>query len=577
MVPKLGLPSLGRAAKKKFGKLNICIPLKFLYNVCYIKSFKQPAKIINKRSRKEGRAMMKSKLFTTCALIAGTLLGSWSFPSFAVPHMEIHGNVRLDTIWMDKIPKWPNNLNAETYSGEPANLASGFGPGVGSAFPDVPQWSVPMNKVDGAFDQSQFLIDARYSRLYVTAEDCCCGVRMFGKIEFDFSTQEFGDFDDSRWAGGHHARLRLAYARADYCDFFLIAGQDWSKFQNIAIGVPYHDRNGMDLDIDKNGWAGWSKTRQPQVCVGYKLPVSICGCEAADLVLLAAIEKTFLTLAPFQGNGDCTSIDSGVNIGRVIGEPIQGGGFDLPLFVGKAGFYNYLPFQAEIAVAGTRNRVILADRVPNCPDNESLFPEGGQRHSSIHKHGAWAVQATVQSEFNNFTAYYQHLDGLQRFNNNEFPDATFAAGDNIRIPGEYDVFRPSLHNIRSNGWYVGGYYKTSFRACDDTVIGAIYGQDRARRINNSDFTPSAIYRVSEQEIAFDNSQTRVAQRLRSLNVSVTHNFWCDWQVGILYKRWDTKAFKADFRNNEDFDGFSIRSDAEKGHVSLVMASLWYIF
>ncbi len=541
--------------------------------------FEESAKIGNNRSRKEERAMMKCKLFATCALLAGTLLGSWSFPAFAMPKFEIHGNVRFDAIWMDRITKFPEEYNTDVATGSPDPLVGNFGPGTGSAFPGVPQWSVPWDDADGAFNQSQFIVDARYSRLYATADDVCCGIKIHGKIEFDFNNIEFANFDGARWANDRHLRLRLAYARADYCDFFLVAGQDWTKFQNLLIGIPFDQKTGIATIIDFNGWAGYGVARQPQLILGYTMPVSLCGCDKADLIILGGIEKTLVTLAPLQTNGDCTSIDSGVRLDRVLADPIEGGGFDLPMFVGKVGFYHYLPFQAEIGIAGTRNRVILADEDPNCPDNESLLSEGGQRHSSIYKRGAWGVQATVQSEFNHFVLYahYQHLDGLQRFGLNEFPDATFAAGNNVIIPGEYDAINPSFHNVRSNGWYVGASYKYSFHEIDDTLFNVVYGHDRARRINNSDFSPSAVFRTSNDEIAFDNSQTRIAQRLRSLNVGIIHKFWCDWQAGIEYKRWDTKAFSAQFRNFDGNNEFSARARPQKGHVSMVMACVWYIF
>ena len=337
---------------------------------------------------------MKKWAVVGLALLFGAALAGAPSPAAAELKVGVSGYVKLDLVHMDKI--------------------------AGSR-PDPAPGSTPLD-TDPAADNSQTIIDARESRLRVTFSDQVAGVKMSGRIETDFLTGG-GDFAS---VNNHRPRLRHAFARADHpSGFSLLAGQFWSLFMNDEIA--------QANTVDFNGPAGALSARQPQLRVGYKMPLAR---GMGDLVLEADIERH--------------SVVDDTLTGDPVGAPgileSEGQGQSTPLFAGKVSWL-HPRFQAEAAFAVADNKVILV---------------GGSDASET----AFGFQISVQATFDPLTvfAHYQMIDGLARLAAGDFPTA-FLVGSSVR-------------NVEANGFYVGAAYNLT----KDTSVNAVYGWAEADAI-----------------------------------------------------------------------------------------------
>lgn len=289
------------------------------------------------------------------ALALAVLLGAAATASAA--EVKIGGYAKLDVIWSDKIAGGGNGSAAEIAGGPSA----------------VPLDSEPQ------FDNGDFALDARQSRLNFTATGEVEGVRLRGFIESDFFTSE-GNRNVSNSRG---LRLRHAYSQATLpSGLFVLAGQTWSTFMNLATAPPE--------TIDFNGPAGQLFNREPQLRVGYT---------TGGLSFLASIESHSVSgLDP-----------STLNQSQ-----------ELPLFVTKA-VWSTDVFAAEIGGAATENRAIFG----GTDDTET----------------AWAVQGGVKIPVGpvRLVGQIHFSDGLNRLANGDFADAAAGAStiENIETLGWY--------------------------------------------------------------------------------------------------------------------------------------------
>lgn len=286
------------------------------------------------------------------------------------------------------------------------------------SFPSPGPADVPLDDNKEA-DNPQTILDARQSRLRATISDDVMGVKMSGRIEADFFTAD----GNGRVSNSRHFRLRHAFIRGDHpSGFFLLAGQYWSLPMNSDIAQP-------DL-VDFNGPAGQLFARQPQLRVGYRVPVP-----GGDLVFEGDVEKHSLE-----------------NLGSEAVDEGQGSGQDVPLFGGKVSWLGKV-FQIEAAGAVAENKVTLA---------------GGSRASEI----AWAGQVSAQVNIGRVSVFghYQHSDGLNRLANQDFPGA-FLMGT-------------TLQNVESDGWYAG----VSVKLMKDTSVNGVFGWAKADELVAAGFT-----------------------------------------------------------------------------------------
>ncbi len=175
------------------------------------------------------RPVVTSVLFAASAVL-------WSSPTIAA-EVKLGGYVKLDAIWSDKIAGGGNGGAAEVAGGPSA----------------VPLDSQPQ------FDNGDFNLEVRQTRLNVTGTAEADRIELRGFVEGDFFTSE-GNRNVSNSRG---MRLRHAYAEATTpTGLFLLAGQTWSTFMNLATAAPD--------TIDFNGPAGQLFNREPQLRVGWR-------------------------------------------------------------------------------------------------------------------------------------------------------------------------------------------------------------------------------------------------------------------------------------------------------------------
>jgi hypothetical protein len=394
---------------------------------------------------------MKKWVVVGFALLFGAALAGAPSPAAAELKVGVSGYVKLDIQYSDKI----------------ATDSAGIQSGSPGATPLDPPGGVL------ASDNSQTIIDTRQSRLRVTFSDEVAGVKMSGRIETDFFTNDFGDFPGLSVSNSARLRLRHAFARADHpSGFSLLAGQYWSLFMNETIAQP-------DL-VDFNGPAGQIFARQPQLRVGYKVPLA-----PGALLFEAAIEKHF---------------GSNANLGSATVDESRGEGQTTPLFAGKVSWLGG-PVQAEAAFAVADNTVILA---------------AGNDVSTT----ATAFQASAQVNipfvpnpsppFATVFGHAQMIDGLGRLGNGDFPTSLL------------NVAGTAVENVESTGFYLGARFQIN----PTTSLNGVFGWNEADAITG----------------VFGGAGTTTLETHQSIHANILHKFWERWQAGLEFRRIDVEAF-----------------------------------
>jgi len=297
--------------------------------------------------------------------------------------VSVGGYVKLDIIYSDKVV---------------------------TTIPAIGPTNVPLD-TDKEKDNSQTNLDVRQSRLRVTWDETVGGVKISGRIEGDFTTTD----GNALTSNSRHLRLRHAFARADHpSGFFLLAGQWFSLFMNDEIAAAAAVRT-----VDFNGPAGQIFARQPQLRVGWKVPMGPTG----TLTLEGDIEK-----------------HSVEDLGSPVVNESQGEGQVTPLFGGKVSWRHPI-FQAEAALMLGDNTVILP---------------GGRDESDA----AWAFQVSAEARLRPVTLFgsYYTQQGLGRLVNGDFASADSHPG------GQFG-------NVESQGFYVGA----GLALTPETTVNAIYG------------------------------------------------------------------------------------------------------
>lgn len=284
--------------------------------------------------------------------------------------------------------------------------------------------STPLD-TDPVKDNSQTIIDGRQSRLRATFSDEVAGVKLSGAIETDFFTKDAADSPGLATSNSARLRLRHAFARADHpSGFFLLAGQWWSLFMNETIAQPQL--------VDFNGPAGQIFARQPQLRLGYKMPLAQ---GMGNLVFEADVEKHFT-----DNLGDPAVVES------------RGEGQTVPLVAGKITWL-HPRFGIEVAGAISESEVILT---------------GGADTSET----AWGVQVSAQANIIDPLTVFAHFhtqEGLGRVLNGDFGNAVILTG------------ATDLQNIETVGWYAGA----SFKLTPDTSINGVFGWHEADEITGA--------------------------------------------------------------------------------------------
>lgn len=404
-----------------------------------------------------------------------------SLSSYALPCVEVHGFIRLDAQYQDRIPIY--------FPSQP--------------FPDaftIPLNNQPRNK------HGQTLVDTRLTRCNLSAWYDFCKVSILGFIEVDFLSESTFSLDprlrpdagtqrnvflvngDARFANSFIPRLRHAfiYFDTDY-GWNLMVGQFWTQFVSMELADPQL--------LDFVGPAGYTVVRQPQIALGYCAPL---GCDFGQLRFVASIEKQAVSRL---------DLERLVHLHPAFQDENQGYLQQYPLFVARAGWYDYDPLQVEVAGAGTQIRF---EENANFVD----FP--------LYQKDGWAAQATVQSTWNclTFFARYRYLDGLNRLSGTEFPDVVIATP-----PGG----TPHLETIRSHGGFAGVTWEPS--PC--TSITAIYGQTNAKEVPFSTFSSGLVTRFGVAD---------AVKRVRSYQLAAIHWVLPTLSVGVEFKRWQATTF-----------------------------------
>ena len=390
--------------------------------------------------------MMKMKKWAVLglALLFSAALVSAPSPAAAELKVGVSGYVKLDIQYSDKI----------------ANDSPGVPSGSPGATPLDPPGGSP------ASDNSQTIIDARQSRLRATFSDEVAGVKMSGRIETDFFTNDFGDFPGLTVSNSARLRLRHAFARADHpSGFSLLAGQYWSTFMNSDIAQP-------DL-VDFNGPAGQLFARQPQLRVGYKMPLA-----PGALLFEAAIEKHF----------GSTGAET---LGSAVVTENRGEGQPTPLFAGKVSWLGG-PLQAEAAFAVADNTIILA-----AGNDVSKTATGFQ----VSAQANIPFVANPSPPFVTVFGHYQMIDGLGRLANGDFPTSFLNAAGTV------------IENVESTGFYVGARFQIN----PTTSLNGVWGWHEADAI-------PGVFSAATTPLSLETHQ--------SIHLNILHQFWQRWQAGL---------------------------------------------
>jgi hypothetical protein len=400
--------------------------------------------------------MMKTCGVLGAALLAGGILAAVPGPAAAELKVSVSGYVKLDLQWSDKI--------------------------LGGGFPSPAPADTPLDQRLEA-DHSQTLLDTRQTRFRVTASDEVAGVKLSSRVEADF----FSADGNARVSNSRHLRLRHAHAGAEHpSGFFTLFGQTWTLFMNDEVGYPD--------TVDFNGPVGQIFARQPQIRIGWK---------SGDLRVMASVEKQGLS-----------PVTADIGSGTIL--EAQGEGQDVPLIVGKIGWYGKM-FQAEAAGAYSNSKVIL--------------PGGGKVNEAVWA-GQFSAQVTIGPA--SIFGHYQRIEGLQRLANGDFPD-TFVVGADIVT-------------VRTDGYYAGATY----RLTPQIAFTAVYGWQEA-----DDLVGVAAFQDGTTGV-----DPKALRRHQSVHVNVIYKFWQRMQAGLEYRR-----FWVDTFNNPK----------REGDVNFVHGALWFFF
>jgi hypothetical protein len=301
--------------------------------------------------------------------------------------IKVGGYAKLDVLVSDRIAGGGGNRVAEVAGGASA---------------------VPLS-TDRDARHGDSTVNARESRLNVTATGEAEAVKLKGFIEADFMTSEGSTFVSN----SRGLRLRHAYGQATFANgFFVLGGQYWSNFQN---------NEQFYGTIDFNGPAGQLFNRSPQLRVGWK---------GAGLAATLSAEQTAVA-AP----------DDSI-------EPIVAQSQDLPVFTGKV-HYAWKGLTAQGALAY------------------------GQNRATVGRSSAWGAQLGVEVPVPGpvavtLQAHVDHLDGVNRLANGDFADAALVAGDvkNVVTTGFYAGLSAAVTKTTTLSAYYGQ------RKAEEAVVSA---------------------------------------------------------------------------------------------------------
>ncbi len=290
--------------------------------------------------------------------------------------VKVGGYAKLDLIYSDRIAGGGGNSFTEFAGGASA---------------------VPLQG-DADARHADMMVNARESRLNVTATGETEGVKLKGFIETDFVTSS----GNSYVSGSRFLRLRHAYGQATLpSGLFVMGGQYWSNFQN---NEQFYNT------IDFNGPAGQLFNRAPQLRLGWK---------GSGLTTTVSAEQSSV-LTP-DGS-----------IPTVLAQSTP-----LPMFTGKV-HYALGGFTVQGALAYTQNRAT----------SDTADAWGGQVGVEIPIPVGRPV--TIQASFS-------HLDGVNHLANGDFNDSAVVGGivRNVVTNGGYAGVTAAVTDKTSLSGYYG--------------------------------------------------------------------------------------------------------------------------
>lgn len=443
---------------------------------------------------------MIRKLLTAALFLV--LLAKGSPFANAYPHAEVHGNIRLDLQYNSRIPIiFPAVPFAESATiGQPDNT-------------------------DYKNAHKQLLMDARMSQVDVIAWDCYSWVNIFGQIEIDFLNQTpwatpvilesqvlqrpyLSDLvnGDARFLNNFAPRLRLGYFHLEFChDFYAIIGQYWSQYSNKEIAYP-------DM-VDYERIAGFGVPRNPQVTFGYRYYPFQNDC--GHLLFTVGAEKQTVSR---------NSLDRAFHPTPPQQDEQQGHLQLQPVWVARAGWLDFKPFQILASAATTQMRMIR-NQTPK-----------------LYKTSAWAGNITAQSEFGQFVVFgsYRYSSGLNHLMGLDYPDVAFQG------PPLSPFIR--LRPVRMQGWFAGATW--NFNPC--TSFTFVYSKRKA--------PPVPLTTWSTVNILPLRLFVQAIETTKCYEAAILHRFFDNMKIGLEFKRWEVVAFAG-----------------KKTNFNIFASALWYYF
>jgi hypothetical protein len=321
--------------------------------------------------------MRKVILVVAAALLSLGLEGVVPSPADAALEVSVSGSIRLNVIWSDR------HFGQTQDAPAPTIFPFDSGPG-----------RVPER------DNSQTVIDARRTRLQIDMKDEVAGVKLAGRLQGDFDTND----GNARVSNSRHFRLRLAYGQGTTPAGFTI------RFGQVRSIVSEYGDNliggvGVGGELNENGFFDQLQSRQPGIHVAWtgKMPVG-------DLTIGVGVEK-----------------QSTNNLGSAVVAEDQGEGQDVPMFGGGVRYRSPL-FAVFGRGAIAKNRVILA---------------GGDTASDTGWLGAIGADITPIPILRIYGQYH-YSDGMSR-HNGTFADIVCAAV----------CTDATLEGVKVEGWRAG--------------------------------------------------------------------------------------------------------------------------
>lgn len=349
--------------------------------------------------------MLKTKSLLRYLTLFGLLIELLMFHQQTEAKIEIHGFIRLDYEWMDRMPI------------------------PGPSFVGPIPTSIPFDD-NPAQKHRQFLLDARISRFGLKFIGELCKIKFTGR----FVIGNGAGLGEGHGFNAFRSYFRWASIRADLTpNWFFIIGQENTNFGNYDIALP------TDYAfVEPNAFPGLWFDRRPLIIFGYQRELLDDGDNGkGSLFISVSAEKQALFRA----------LDEIKFPGK---DPNQGADFLLPIFIGRVGWYGWKPLQADIGFAITQNRFIGGANI-NGLINGKIYQT---------KDTPWAVQTTIKTIRGPIALFghAQWLNGFNRFTLQSFPDVVLDPELDLCNVYSWGWYVGATYNFNEGNTYITGMY-----------------------------------------------------------------------------------------------------------------------